>query len=96
MDNDRGPIANTAVRYLEANPNLTVKQLYHSPAAVEAALLQRDIYAVVIIPEDFSRNISSSKPAPIGDWYAIGRRWDTTFGEKRHGTITSSDCLLAH
>ena len=65
MDNDRGPIANTAVRYLEANPNLTVKKLYHSPAAVEAALLQRDIYAVVIIPEDFSRNISSSKPAPI-------------------------------
>ena len=65
MDNDRGPIANTAVRYLEANPNLTVKQMYHSPAAVEAALLQRDIYAVVIIPEDFSRNISSSKPAPI-------------------------------
>ena len=65
MDNDRGPIANTAVRYLEANPNLTVRQLYHSPAAVEAALLQRDIYAVVIIPEDFSRNISSSKPAPI-------------------------------
>ena len=65
MDKDRGPIANTAVRYLEANPNLTVRQLYHSPAAVEAALLQRDIYAVVIIPEDFSRNISSSKPAPI-------------------------------
>ena len=65
MDNDRGPVANTAVRYLEANPNLTIKKLYHSPAAVEAALLQRDIYAVVIIPEDFSRNISSSKPAPI-------------------------------
>lgn len=65
VDNDRGPVANTAVRYLEANPNLTVRQLYHSPAAVEAALLQRDIYAVVIIPENFSRNISSSKPAPI-------------------------------
>ncbi|WP_296245713.1 MULTISPECIES: ABC transporter permease [unclassified Psychrobacter] len=65
MDKDGGPVANTAVRYLEANPNLTVKQLYHSPAAVEAALLQRDVYAVVIIPENFSRNISSSKPAPI-------------------------------
>ncbi|MBB3105569.1 ABC-2 type transport system permease protein [Psychrobacter luti] len=65
IDKDHGPIANTAVRYLEANPNLTVKHLYYSPAAVEAALLQRDIYAVVIIPEDFSRNISSSKPAPI-------------------------------
>ena len=65
IDNDRGPIANTAVRYLEANPNLTVKQIYHSPAAAKAAILQREIYGVVIIPEDFSRNISSSKPAPI-------------------------------
>ncbi|OXL23037.1 ABC transporter permease [Psychrobacter sp. DAB_AL32B] len=65
IDKDRGPVANTAVRYLEANPNLTVKQLYHSPTAAEAAILQRDIYAVVIIPENFSRNISSGKPAPI-------------------------------
>ena len=65
IDNDSGPIANTAVRYLEANPNLTVRQLYHSPAAAKAAILQRDIYGVVIIPEGFSRNISSSKPAPI-------------------------------
>ena len=65
IDNDRGPVANTAVRYLEANPNLTVKQIYHSPAAAKAAILQREIYGVVIIPEDFSRNISSSKPAPI-------------------------------
>ena len=65
IDNDRGPVANTALRYLEANPNLTVKQLYHTPAAAKAAILQRDIYAVVIIPEDFSRNILLSKPAPI-------------------------------
>ena len=65
IDNDRGPVANTALRYLEANSNLTVKQLYHTPAAAKAAILQRDIYAVVIIPEDFSRNILLSKPAPI-------------------------------
>ena len=65
IDNDQGPVANTALRYLEANPNLTVKQLYHSPAAAKAAILQRDIYAIVIIPEDFSRNILLSKPAPI-------------------------------
>ena len=65
IDNDRGPVANTALRYLEANPNLTLKQLYHTPAAAKAAILQRDIYAVVIIPEDFSRNILLSKPAPI-------------------------------
>ncbi|OLF39493.1 ABC transporter permease [Psychrobacter sp. Cmf 22.2] len=65
IDQDNGPIANTLVRYLEASPALTVHQQYHSPADVEAAILQRDVYAVVVIPEDFSRNISSSKPAPI-------------------------------
>lgn len=65
IDQDNSPVANTLVRYLEASPDLTVKQLYHSPAAAEAAILQRDIYAVVIIPEDFERNILSSKPAPV-------------------------------
>ena len=65
VDQDNGPIANTLVRYLEASPELTVYQHYHSPADVEAAILQRDVYAVVIIPEDFSRNISSSKSAPV-------------------------------
>lgn len=65
IDQDNSPVANTVVRYLEASPDITIRQLYHSPAAAEAAILQRDIYAVVIIPEDFSRNILSSKPAPL-------------------------------
>ncbi|MBF4488573.1 ABC transporter permease [Psychrobacter sp. N25K4-3-2] len=65
IDQDNSPIANTAVRYLEASPDITVRQLYRSPAAAEAAILQRDIYAVVIIPEDFSHNILSNKPAPL-------------------------------
>ena len=65
IDQDNGPVANTAVRYLEATPTLTVKQHYYSQADAKAAILQRDIYAVVIIPEDFSRNILSNKPAPL-------------------------------
>lgn len=65
IDQDNGPVANTLVRYLEASPDITVARLYHSPAAVQNAILQRDIYAVVIIPENFSRNILSSRPAPI-------------------------------
>ncbi|WP_350558621.1 ABC transporter permease [Psychrobacter sp. CAL346-MNA-CIBAN-0220] len=65
IDQDHSPVANTLVRYLEASPDITVANLYHSSADAEAAILQRDIYAVVIIPEDFSRNILSSKPAPI-------------------------------
>lgn len=65
VDQDNGPIANTLVRYLEASPELNVYEQYHSPAEVKAAILQRDVYAIVIIPEGFSRNISSSKPAPV-------------------------------
>ena len=65
MDKDNSPVANTLVRYLDAHPNISVARLYHSPAAAEAAIVQRDIYAIVTIPEDFSKNILSSKPAPI-------------------------------
>ncbi len=65
MDLDNGPVANTLVRYLDAHPNLQVASLYGSPAAAEAAILQRDIYAVLIIPDNFSTNILSSKPSPV-------------------------------
>ncbi|WP_201528166.1 ABC transporter permease [Psychrobacter frigidicola] len=65
IDQDNGPVANTLVRYLEASPDITIKQLYYSPAAAKDAILQRDIYAVVIIPQDFSRNILSGKPSPL-------------------------------
>lgn len=65
IDQDHSPISNTVTRYLEASPDITIQQFYHSPAAAKAAILQRDIYAVVIIPEDFERNILSSKPAPL-------------------------------
>ena len=65
MDKDNSPVANTLVRYLDAHPNISVARLYHSPAAAEAAILQRDIYGIVTIPEDFSKNILSSKPAPL-------------------------------
>ncbi|MGP5403697.1 ABC transporter permease [Psychrobacter celer] len=65
IDQDNGPVANTAVRYLDASPTLSVRQMYYSAAEAEVAILQRDIYAVVIIPEDFSRNILSSKSAPL-------------------------------
>ena len=65
IDQDNSPVSNTVTRYLEASPDITIQQFYHSPATAKAAILQRDIYAVVIIPEDFERNILSSKPAPL-------------------------------
>ena len=65
IDEDNGPVANTLTRYLDAHPNLEVASLYSSAASAEAAILQRDIYAVVVIPDDFSTNILASKPAPV-------------------------------
>lgn len=65
IDEDHGPVANTLTRYLDAHPNLKVAGLYSSPAAAEAAILQRDIYGVVVIPDDFSTNILASQPAPV-------------------------------
>ena len=65
IDQDNGPVANTAVRYLEASPTLTVRQLYYSDAEAKAAILQRDVYAIVVIPENFSRNILSGQSAPL-------------------------------
>jgi len=65
IDKDNGPVANTLTRYLDAHPNLEVASLYSSAASAEAAILQRDIYAVVVIPDDFSTNILASKPAPV-------------------------------
>ena len=65
IDNDHSPVSNTVLRYLESTPDITVRQLYYSPRSAQDAILERDRYAVVVIPEDFSRNILSSKPAPL-------------------------------
>lgn len=65
IDQDNGAVANTLVRYLDAHPNLRVASLYSSSAEAEAAILQRDIYAVMVIPNDFSTNILASRPSPV-------------------------------
>ncbi|MGM8886658.1 ABC transporter permease [Psychrobacter sp. 1U2] len=65
IDEDNGLVANTLVRYLDAHPNLKIAGLYGSQASAEAAILQRDIYGVVVIPDDFSTSILASKPAPV-------------------------------
>lgn len=65
IDHDRSPVANTAMRYLEASPDITIAHQYYSPIDAKNAILQRDIYGIVIIPENFSNHILSGKPAPL-------------------------------
>lgn len=65
IDQDQGRVAHTLVQYLDASPDLAVVQQYSSIEQAKQAIITRDIYGVVIIPSDFSRNIFSSKPAPV-------------------------------
>ncbi|MES1964946.1 ABC transporter permease [Psychrobacter sp. AH5] len=60
-----GPVTSTLVRYLDAHPNINIAGFYANSRDAEAAILQRDIYAVVIIPDNFSTNIFSGKPSPV-------------------------------
>ncbi len=60
-----GPVTSTLVRYLDAHPNINIAGFYANSVDAEAAILQRDIYAVVIIPDNFSTNILSGKPSPV-------------------------------
>ncbi|WP_308811466.1 MULTISPECIES: ABC transporter permease [Psychrobacter] len=65
IDEDHGAVANTVVRYLDASPDIYVQKFYHNQSDAQEALLRRDIYAVVIIPNDFTTHILSKNPAPI-------------------------------
>ena len=65
IDRDNSPIANTAVRYLDASPDIRVTALYSNQIDAKPAMLKRQIYGIVIIPEDFSRDLLSGQPSPL-------------------------------
>lgn len=65
IDYNHSPLSNTLIRYLDASPELAVKQLYPSADSAEQAILSRDIYAVVTIPSDFDKRIYQGVSSPI-------------------------------
>lgn len=62
---DHSEPASTLIRYLDASPELSVHQLYPSEAAASQAMLARDIYGVVVIPNDFNQHIQQSLASPV-------------------------------
>ncbi len=93
IDNDHSPTAGTLLRYLEASPDLMVAHTYHSPAAAKAAILQRDIYGVVTIPENFERDILSGKPSPI--ILQVNAQYGTHSGNIKKGVQSVAATLSA-
>ncbi len=65
MDKSHSSYSRTLVRYLDSASELKVKKLYASTDEARDAILSKDIYAVVYIPNDFADNINKGKPSPI-------------------------------
>ena len=65
IDRDSSPMANTVVRYLDASPDISVTTRYSSQIEAQQAMLERHIYGVVVIPEDFSHNLLRGQPTPL-------------------------------
>lgn len=65
IDDSKSSYSRTLTRYLDASPDLKVEHIYQNLAEAEAAILDLQIYGVVIIPDDFSQSINQSTPSPV-------------------------------
>lgn len=65
LDDDHSALSRQLVRFLDATPGLAVARRYDNPAEAEHALRRIDVYAVVSIPRDFSRDVKQGRSAQI-------------------------------
>ncbi len=61
VDNDHSTLSRQAERFLNATPGLQVRQRYNNTAQAEGGLRRTDVYAVVVIPRDFARDIKQGR-----------------------------------
>jgi len=65
LDDDHSSLSRQLVRFLDATPGLVVARRYDNPAEAEHALRRIDVYAVVSIPRDFSRDVKQGRSAQV-------------------------------
>lgn len=65
IDESRSGYSRTLTRYLDASPDLKVHKLYLNTDESNDALLNQEIYGVVLIPHDFADEINQAKPSPV-------------------------------
>lgn len=65
IDYNHSQLSDTLIRYLDASPELQVKQLYPSDVQAKNALLEKSVYGVVIIPVDFDTKIMTGQSSPV-------------------------------
>lgn len=65
IDDSKSSYSRTLTRYLDASPDLKVERIYSNINEAEAAIIDTEIYAVVIIPNDFADEINQAAPSPV-------------------------------
>ena len=64
-DQDNSAPSRQLVRYLNATPGIQVVQYYDNASSAEQAMDAVDVYAVVVIPQDFAAKMKTGRAAPI-------------------------------
>lgn len=70
IDNDKSSVSRTYTRMLEATPQMNIVENLSSPIQARKLLAQGSVYAVVLIPKDFARDIKSGKQVTIIAWHS--------------------------
>ncbi len=65
MDQDHSALSRQLVRFLAATPGLKLVAIYDDPAQATQALRRTDVYAVVSIPPEFSRQVKLGQASEI-------------------------------
>lgn len=64
VDQNRTAISQALIRHYDATPALTVARSYHDINAAKHALIKGDIYAMLVIPTQFDKQLIKAVPPP--------------------------------
>ncbi|NMS31559.1 ABC transporter permease, partial [Vibrio parahaemolyticus] len=69
VDQSHSTLSRKLVQMLDASPTLSTKSAYSDVTAAKDALIRGEIYAYVIIPDHFDRDIYLKQPPQISAFY---------------------------
>ena len=93
IDQSRSSYSRTFTRYLDASPDLKVESLYSNMDQAHEALLKKDIYAVIYIPDNFADQINRGAPSPV--ILKVNAQYGTHSGIIQKGVQTVTGTLSA-
>jgi ABC-2 type transport system permease protein len=68
IDNDKSALSRSYIRMLEAAPEMHIVEQLSSPEQARELLEQASIYAFVLIPNNFAKDIKTGRQTSIVSW----------------------------